>query len=54
MTFDYMMTFEKHHQVFHDRLLLGKCFGVLSFQVWSTVLQSGARLPLHTLDYWTA
>ena len=32
---------------------LGDAFGVLSFQFWSTVLQSGARLPIHTLNYWT-
>ena len=28
-------------------------FGVLSCQFWSTVLQSAARLPIHTLNYWT-
>ena len=28
-------------------------FGVLSFQFWCTVLQSGARLKTHTLNYWT-
>ena len=32
---------------------LGDAFGILSCQFWSTVLQSGARLPLHTLNYWT-
>ena len=26
---------------------------VLSCQFWSIVLQSGARLPIHTLNYWT-
>ena len=31
---------------------LGDDFGVLSCQFWSTVLQSGARLPIHTLNYW--
>ena len=30
-----------------DRFL-GDAFGVLSCQFWSTVLQSGARLPIHT------
>ena len=30
----------------------GDAFGVLSCQFWSTVLQSGARLPIHTLNYW--
>ena len=28
-------------------------FGVLSCQFWSIVLQSGARLPIHTLNYLT-
>ena len=31
-----------------DRFL-GDAFWVLSYQFWSTVLQSGARLPIHTL-----
>ena len=31
----------------------GDAFGVLSYQFWSTVLQSGARMPIHTLNYWT-
>ena len=35
-----------------DRFL-GDTFGVLSCQFWTTVLQSGARLPIHTLNYWT-
>ena len=39
--------------VFHVRSLLGRCFLVLYRQFWSTVLQSGARLPIHTLNYWT-
>ena len=39
--------------VFHDRALLGRCFRGLSCQFWSIVLQSGARLPIHTLNYWT-
>ena len=30
---------------------LGDAFGVLSCQFWRTVLQSGARLPIHTLNY---
>ena len=34
-------------------LFLGDASGVLSCQFWSTVLQSGARLPIHTLNYWT-
>ena len=32
---------------------LGDAFGVLSRQFWSIVLQSGAQLPIHTLNYWT-
>ena len=43
----------KSWRVFHDRSLLLRCFRVLSCQFWSTVLQSGARLPIHTLNYWT-
>ena len=43
----------KSWRVFHDRSLLGYAFGVLSCQFWSIVLQSGARLPIHTLNYWT-
>ena len=35
-----------------DRFL-GDAFGILSCQFWSAVLQSGARLPIHTLNYWT-
>ena len=33
-----------------DRFL-GDAFGVLSCQFWSTVLESGARPPIHTLNY---
>ena len=35
-----------------DRFL-GDAFGILSCQFWSIVLRSGARLPIHTLNYWT-
>ena len=35
-----------------DRFL-GHAFGVLSWQFWSSVLQSGGRLPIYTLNYWT-
>ena len=35
-----------------DRFL-GDALEVLSCQFLSTVLQSGARLPIHTLNYWT-
>ena len=32
---------------------LGDAFLVLSYKFWSIVLQSGARLPIHTLNNWT-
>ena len=67
-TVDSKMTFGKHlrlvfrHQrlgiltkswrVFHDRSLLWRCFLVLSCQFLSTLLQCGARLPMHTLCYY--
>ena len=35
-----------------DRFL-GDAFWVFSYQIWSTVLQFGARLPIYTLNYWT-
>ena len=35
-----------------DRFL-GDAFWVLSCQFWSIFLQFGARLPIHTLNYWT-
>ena len=35
-----------------DRFL-GDHFGVLSCQFWSTVLQSGAQLPIHSVNYFT-
>ena len=38
---------------FMIELFLGDAFGVLSCQFWSIVLQSGARLPIHTLNNWT-
>ena len=37
-------------RVFHDRPLLGDVFSVLSCPFWSTVLQCGARLPIHNLN----
>ena len=39
--------------IFHDRSLLGRCFQVLCCLFWNTVLQCSARLPVHTLNYWT-
>ena len=44
----------KFWRVFHDKLLIGRCFWGLSCQFWNTVLQCGVRLPIHTLTYWTA
>ena len=35
-----------------DRFL-EDAFGVLSCPVWNIALQSGARLPIHYLNYWT-
>ena len=43
----------KSWRVFHDRSFLGRCFLGLSSPFWSAVLQCGARLPIHTLYYWT-
>ena len=43
----------KSWQCFLIERFLGDAFGVLSCQFWSIVLQSGARLPIHTLNYWT-
>ena len=43
----------KSWRVFQIDRFLGDAFGVLSCQFWSIVLQSGARLPIHTLNYWT-
>ena len=65
VTFDSKMTFEKHFRsvfrvalgilrkswrVFYNRSLLGRCFlGLVPSRFWSTVLQYGVRLPIHTL-----
>ena len=43
----------KYWRVFHDRLLIGRCFRGLSYQFWTTVLHCGARLQILTLNYWT-
>ena len=43
----------KSWRMFHDGSLLGRCFGVLSCLLWSTILQCGAWLPIHTLNYRT-
>ena len=44
----------KSWRVYHDRLLIGRCFWGFKGQFWNTVLQCGVRLPIHTLNYWTA
>ena len=41
----------KSWKVFHDRTLLGRCFRSFVCQFWSIAMQSGARLPIHTLNY---
>ena len=43
----------KSWRVFHDRSLLGRCFRGFVLPVLEYCSQSGARLPLHTLNYWT-
>ena len=43
----------KYWQVFQDRLLLGRCFWGFVLPVLNTVPQCGARLQIHTLNYWT-
>ena len=45
----------KSWQVFHSMIdcFLGDALGVLFCRFWSTVPPFGARLPIHTLDYWT-
>ena len=43
----------KTWRVFRDRSLLGRCFRGFVLQVLEYSLQSGARLPIHTLNYWT-
>ena len=44
----------KSYRVFHDRSLLERYFRGFVLPFWSTVLQCGARLPMHTFNYWTA
>ena len=43
----------KYRRVFHDRSLLERRFRGFVLPILSTVLQCGARLPIHTLNYWT-
>ena len=40
----------KYWRVFHDTSLLGRCIWGLSCPFWSSVLQCGARLQIHTLN----
>ena len=67
VTFDSKLTFEKNlrsvsrtaSQRRPGRYSMISCssgdaFGVLSCQFWNTVLQCGVRLPIRTLNYWTA
>ena len=42
----------KSSWVFHDRSLLVRCSRGFVLP-WSSFLQCGARLPIHTLNYWT-
>ena len=44
----------KSWKVFHDRLLLERCFRGFVLPVLEyTVLPFGSRLSIHTFDYWT-
>ena len=68
VTFYSKITFEKHlrsdpasqrlsvlrksWQVFHDRLLLGRCFQGFVLPDLEYSLQYGAWLSIHTLNYW--
>ena len=40
--------FRKSWRVFHHRVFLGRCFRFFSCPFWSTVLQCGAQLLIHT------
>ena len=43
----------KSWQVFHDRLLRGRCFSGFVLPFCGIVMTCGAWLPIHTLNYWT-
>ena len=45
--------FRKSWQVFHDRLLLGRCFRGFVLSVLEYCSAVSARLLIHTLNYWT-
>ena len=47
-----LVMLRKSWQVFHNRLLLQRCFNGFVLQFWNTDLQCGARLPIHTFIYW--
>ena len=49
-----LVSWGSHGECFMIDRFLGEAFGVLSCQFWSIVLHSGALLPMHTLNYWTA
>ena len=46
-----LVILKKSWRVFHDGSPLERCFRVLSCPFWSTVLQCGAWLLIHTLNY---
>ena len=48
-----LVILRKSWRVFHDRPLLGRCFRGFVLPIFSTILKSGAWLPIHTLNYWT-
>ena len=45
--------FRKSWRVFHDRSLLGRCFRGFVLPVLEYCSAVCARLPIHTLNYWT-
>ena len=52
-TFQRLASLKNSWRVFYDRLLLGRCFRGFVLPVLKYVLQCDARLPIHTLNYWT-
>ena len=44
----------KSRRIFHDRLLLVRCFRgfVMPVLEYSSAVKFGARLQIHTLNYW--
>ena len=45
---------KKSWRVFHDKLLIGRCFWGFVLPVLEYCSACGVRLPIHTLNYWTA